>query len=29
MPDHQEIAKDLMARFPGWRTWLGTQTQTW
>lgn len=29
MPDHQETAKALMRRFPGWRVWHGQSTGTW
>lgn len=29
MPDHEEIARRLMRRFPGWRAWYGEQTGGW
>jgi anti-sigma regulatory factor (Ser/Thr protein kinase) len=29
MPDHEEIARGLMERFPGWTTWHGGTTARW
>jgi anti-sigma regulatory factor (Ser/Thr protein kinase) len=29
MPDHEQIARGLMERFPGWTTWHGGTTARW
>jgi anti-sigma regulatory factor (Ser/Thr protein kinase) len=29
MPDHEDIARGLMERFPGWTTWHGGATSRW